>query len=106
VRTAVTSQGYRLYELSGTIPPKPGLVFDGEGPGGIEVEVWELDAEGFGSFVDLIPPPLGIGTLMLSDGTHVKGFLCEAYAVRQARDITSFGGWRAWLRSRETRKTG
>ena len=28
-----------LYALAGTSPPKPGLVFDGGGAGGIEVEV-------------------------------------------------------------------
>jgi allophanate hydrolase len=79
------------------VPPKPGLVFDGKGKGGIEVEVWEMDAAAFGSFVGLIPAPLGIGTVRLADGSAVKGFLCEAYAVGGAEDITAFGGWRAWL---------
>jgi allophanate hydrolase len=73
------------------------LVFDGTGPGAIEVEVWEMDEEAFGSFVALIPAPLSIGTLTLADGRPVKGFLCEAYAIRGAEDITEFGGWRAWL---------
>jgi hypothetical protein len=49
------------------------------------------------SFVAAIPPPLGIGTVTLADGRTVKGFLCEAYATDGAEDITSFGGWRAWL---------
>jgi allophanate hydrolase len=83
--------------LAGTTPAKPGLVFDGAGAGGIEVEVWEMDEAAFGSFVALIPPPLGIGTLTLADGSLVKGFLCEPYAVRDATDITAYGGWRAWL---------
>lgn len=100
VETTRTAPGYSFYALPGTQPPKPGLVFDGSGKGGIEVEVWEMDAAAFGSFVGLIPPPLGIGTLKLADGSAVKGFLCEAYAVRGAEDITAFGGWRAWL-SRE-----
>ncbi len=56
-----------------------------------------MDAEAFGSFVALIPPPLGIGTVTLADGRKVKGFLCEAHATRGAEDITAFGGWRAWL---------
>ena len=43
-------------------PPKPGLIFDGNGPGRIEVEIWEMSASAFGSFVTLIPSPLGIGT--------------------------------------------
>ena len=99
VRTARTASGYRLYALADTKPPKPGLVFDGSGQGNIEVEVWEMDETAFGSFVNLIPAPLGIGTLELADGTAVKGFICEAHAAAGAKDITSFGGWRCWLAS-------
>lgn len=95
--TARTAAGYRLYALPGTNPPKPGLVFEGTGPGAIEVEIWEMDETAFGSFVALIPAPLGIGTLTLEGGRRVKGFLCESHAVRGAEDITEFGGWRAWL---------
>jgi allophanate hydrolase len=29
----------------------------------------------------------------------VSGFLCESHAVEGARDITAFGGWRAWRAS-------
>jgi allophanate hydrolase len=94
---ARTAAGYRLFALPGTTPPKPGLIYDGTGAGGIEVEVWELDAAGFGSFVALIPAPLGIGTLKLADGTAVHGFLCEAHATSGAVEITAFGGWRGWL---------
>jgi allophanate hydrolase len=97
VRTTRTSAGYRLYALANTAPAKPGLVFDKEGDGDIEVEIWELSEAAFGSFVALIPGPLGIGTLHLADGTSVKGFLCEGFAVHGATDITKFGGWRAWL---------
>jgi len=95
--TSRTAAGYRLYALSGTNPPKPGLVYEGTGPGAIEVEIWEMDEAEFGSFVALIPAPLGIGTLVLEDGRRVKGFLCESHAVAGAEDITGFGGWRAWL---------
>lgn len=97
IRTTNTATGYSLYSLPSTAVPKPGLVYDGLGAGGIEVEVWELDVSEFGSFVTLIPPPLGIGTLALEDGSKVKGFLCEAYAVAGADNITAHGGWRHWL---------
>jgi len=99
-RTARTALGYSFYALANTSPAKPGLVFDGKGAGNIEVEVWEMDEAAFGSFVALIPAPLGIGTVRLADGTSVKGFVCEAYAVIDALDITAFGGWRAWLAAR------
>jgi allophanate hydrolase len=62
------------------------------------VEIWDVPAGHFGSFVAEIPAPLGIGTLTLEDGSLVKGFLCEAYALDGAKDITALGGWRNYLR--------
>ena len=53
----------------------------------------------FGSFVGEIPPPLGIGTLVLEDGEPVKGFLCEHYATEGKPEITSLGGWRNYVAS-------
>ncbi|MEQ1672576.1 MAG: amidase family protein, partial [Hyphomicrobium sp.] len=99
IRTARTAPGYSFYALANTAPAKPGLVFDGQGAGNIEVEIWQMDEAAFGSFVALIPPPLGIGTLSLADGSSAKGFICEAYAVVGAENITSSGGWREWLAS-------
>ncbi len=95
VREARTHDSYRLFDLA---DGRPGLVRDGHGAC-IAVEVWDMPLGGFGSFVAQIPPPLGIGTLALEDGEHVKGFLCESYAVAGRRDITSFGGWRNYLQS-------
>jgi len=87
---------YRLYALTDFAPPRPGMVRSDRGAA-IAIEVWELPAERFGSFVDGIPAPLGIGTVMLEDGREVRGFLCESYAVQGARDITALGGWRAFV---------
>jgi len=100
VRSTRTAPGYRLYALDDTLPPKPALVRSGDGHGScIDVEVWEMPMHKFGSFVAEIPSPLGIGTLSLADGEPVKGFLCEAYAIDGKPEITSFGGWRNYLRS-------
>jgi allophanate hydrolase len=98
LETARTGPGYRLYALAGTSPPKPGLVFDGAGPGAIEVELWDMAEEAFGSFVAQVPAPLSIGTVKLADGRTVKGFLCEAFATAGAEEITGYGGWKAWLK--------
>ena len=99
VRTCRTAALYRLYALARTEPPKPGLVRADPGAA-IEVEVWEMPESQFGSFVAAIPAPLGIGTVQLEDGSEVKGFVCEAHATRGARDISSYGGWRAFLAAR------
>jgi allophanate hydrolase len=65
----------------------------------IEVEVWALSAAAFGLFVSRIPAPLGIGTLQLAEGESVKGFLVESCAISGARDVSDFGGWRAFMAS-------
>lgn len=96
VSTARTAAGYSLYALPHSKPAKPGLARDG-GPGGIEIELWDVPMPEFGSFVAAIPAPLGIGSVELSDGTTVKGFICEAHALAEAADISRFGGWRNYL---------
>ncbi len=97
VRQTRTAPCYQLYALANTQPPKPGLRRVTEKlPHGIEVEIWSLTEAAFGSFVAEIPAPLGIGTLELEDGTSVKGFLCEPIGFENARDVTEFGGWRAF----------
>jgi allophanate hydrolase len=102
--TCRTAPRYHFYALDGTVPPKPGLARTGSGEMGssIELEVWEMTEEAFGSFVAAVPPPMVIGTVELEDGSWVKGFLCEPCALTGARDISSFGGWRSYLRSNST----
>jgi allophanate hydrolase len=97
--TTRTRDAYQLYALAGTVPPKPGLVRVESGGAAIEVEVWELPLRYFGRFVAEIPAPLGIGSVELDDGSTTKGFICEPWALAGARDITSHGGWRAYLAS-------
>jgi allophanate hydrolase len=98
-RAAKTAPHYRLYALPGGPPHRPGLLRVADGGGEIELEVWSLPIGALGHFVSAIPAPLGIGTIALADGTTVQGFVCESYATTGARNITSFGGWRAYLKS-------
>ncbi len=100
VKTCRTAGDYRLFVLPNTTPPKPGLIREpGFAGAGLEVEVWKITPGAFGRFVQNIPVPLGIGKVTLDDGAHVSGFLCEAYAVRGAQDITHLGGWRGYVQS-------
>jgi len=98
IQRSKTAPSYKLYALNGSEPALPGMVRVPDGHA-IEVELWELPTAEFGGFVAQIPGPLGIGTVELMDGAKVQGFLCEPYAVTDARDISSFGGWRAYLAS-------
>ena len=92
-----TAPHYRLYALAGTTPPKPGMQRVAEGGTAIELEVWDMPLAALGSFLALIPAPLGLGSVQLADGRVVHGFLCESHALAGARDISAFGGWRAYL---------
>src|SRR5262249_14874364 len=98
LETTTTAPDYKLFALAGTTPPKPGLLRVAPGSGAaVEVEIWAMPAEKFGGFVAAVPPPLSIGTLTTADGRNVKGFLVEAEATSRARDISTFGGWRAFI---------
>jgi allophanate hydrolase len=102
VRQSETANCYKLFALPGGLPSRPGLLRVAEGQGtAIAVEVWALPVEGFARFVAGIPSPLSIGTLRLADGSSVKGFLCEPQDLLEARDISQYGGWRAYLASAE-----
>ena len=96
VREARTAPAYRLYAMADSVPPKPALVHSGDGAP-IALEIYELDMAAFGSFVAEVPPPLAIGTVTLEDGSLVKGFVAEPRAMKDAEDITSLGGWRAYI---------
>lgn len=91
-----TAPEYRLYRLAGGPPVRPGLVRVEDGTA-IALEVWAIPLARFGEFMAGIPSPLGIGSLKLGDGSLVKGFICESAGLKDAEDISTFGGWRRFL---------
>ena len=103
VRTGNTAPCYRFYSLG----PRPLLVRQmkqDDQTASIALEVWSLPIQNVGHFLQLIPSPLGLGSILLDDGSTVKGFIGEAYAAETegAVEITRFGGWRAFLESKES----
>ncbi|OAF09416.1 allophanate hydrolase [Bradyrhizobium centrolobii] len=102
IEATKTAPDYKLYALQ-TTPPKPGMLRVDAGRGaGIELEIWALSASAFGKFVNAIPAPLSIGTVRLADGRSVKGFIVEPEVLADARDITAYGGWRAYMAEKAT----
>ncbi|MGO4255415.1 allophanate hydrolase [Marmoricola sp. RAF53] len=100
VRTARMAPGYRMYLVDGPLP-RPGLTrlpgggaVRGPGP---EVEVWRLPAPELAGFAATVAPPLAIGPVDLADGERLLGFVCTGDGVDPDRDITGYGGWRAYL---------
>lgn len=97
VKVCKTAKSYRLFALPNTHPPKPGLIKCPSDGVSIELEVYEMPSNQLGSFLNLIPPPLGLGNIELEDGSLVKGFICEQYAVHEAQDISNLGGWKSYI---------
>ncbi|MFL6547387.1 MAG: allophanate hydrolase, partial [Povalibacter sp.] len=97
LRATRTAPRYRFYALPGGPPHRPGLVRVNKDGSALDVEVWAVPAAQFGSFVDGIPSPLGIGKVELEDGSWCSGFVCESWVVEGASEITQYGGWRQYL---------
>lgn len=103
-----TSGRYRLYALPQTGPvAKPGLRRV-EGGAAIAVETYHVPRERFGDFVAMVPQPLGIGLVELALGEWVKSFICEeaGYTAQGTRDITEYGGWRAYQAAQQRPQRG
>ncbi len=94
LRAVRTAPEYRLHALAGGPPRRPGMVRTPGSGGAIAVEVWALPEAALGAFIAGVPAPLCIGTIVLSDGTRPKGFLCEPAGLVGAQDVTAIGDWR------------
>lgn len=94
-----TAPVYRMYALPET-PERPGLVRVKQGGAAVEAEVWNVPADTLGGLIAGISAPLGFGKVQLSDGTNCEGFLCESEALDGAVDITEFGGFRNYFKSK------
>ncbi|MFT3922760.1 MAG: allophanate hydrolase [Myxococcales bacterium] len=103
VRSARTTDQYRLYVLPGSAPVKPGLVRVSSGGHAIELELYDLSWAALGRFMANVRAPLAIGNVRTESGEDVKCFLVEPYAVEGAEDISALGGFRAYL---ETLRAG
>lgn len=104
VQKTKTAPHYKLFALKNTTPPKPGLQYS-QNAHSIDIEVWDIPLARFGEIVAEVPAPLGIGNVQLENGTWVKGFICEGYALSDADDISYFGGWRDFIQSKQLTNT-
>ncbi len=97
VKKTQTKEGYRLFVLENKDPIRPGMIFDSSVKTQIEVEVWSMPVENFGTFMKQIQSPLGIGTVYLEDESSVYGFLCESDYLKDAKEISHLKSWRAFI---------
>jgi gamma-glutamylcyclotransferase (GGCT)/AIG2-like uncharacterized protein YtfP len=95
---AATTPHYRLYSIGDR---HPGMFRLAEGEsGGVSVvgEVYHLDDATWAAVEAGEPPDLYRGEVTLADGRTVLGILYpRALAEGRHRDISAYGGWRAYL---------
>jgi gamma-glutamylcyclotransferase (GGCT)/AIG2-like uncharacterized protein YtfP len=95
VREAMTEPVYRLWSIN---DDHPAMVRVTAGTGvKVAVEVWSVPAAGLASILLNEPPGLSVGKVRLEDGSTVLGVLGEPALVEGQREITVYGGWRAYI---------
>ena len=98
VREDATFPTYRLYSINDR---HPGMVRVASGGVSVAVEVWAVPGEGLASILLKEPPGLCIGKVSLLSGAETLGVVAEPILCEGQREITEFGGWRAYWASRE-----
>ena len=96
VRETATEPAYRLWSIDDR---HPAMIRVASGGVAVAVEVWALPAEGLATVLLQEPPGLAIGKVKLADGSTVLGVLGEPILCEGKKEITSFGGWRAYTAS-------
>jgi hypothetical protein len=97
VREAETAPAYRLWSIGDR---HPAMLRVRDGGQAIAVEVWDVPAEGLAGILLAEPPGLSVGKVRLADGEETLGVLGEPALCEGEREITSWGGWRAYVAAR------
>ncbi|HTR54794.1 MAG TPA: hypothetical protein VMJ10_29095 [Kofleriaceae bacterium] len=97
VREDATDACYRLWSIDDRHPAM--LRTPGQG-GRIALELWDVPLAGLAQVLLSEPPGLAIGKVLLRDKTVVLGVLGEPFLCEGRREITAYGGWRAYVSAR------
>ena len=98
-REAATAPSYRLWSIEDR---HPAMVRVSKGGAAVAVEVWSVPAAGLATILLGEPPGLCVGKVRLADGQDVLGVLGEPALCEGRREITEYGGWRAYLAARRS----
>ena len=98
VREIETEPTYLLWSIG---DKHPAMVRVSSGGHSVVVEVWSVPPVGLVSILLKEPPGLSIGKVRLANGEEVLGVIGEPLLCEGQREITEFGGWRAYTASLE-----
>jgi hypothetical protein len=93
-----TEPCYRLWSIADQYPA---MIRVKDGGVAIAVEVWQVPHIGICTVLLQEPPGLCIGKVCLANGEVVLGVLGEPLLCEGQREITQWGGWRAYIASSE-----
>jgi len=93
VREDATVPAYRIYSIRDR---HPGMVRVATGGISVLVEVWAVPPAGLASILLKEPPGLCIGKVSLLGGEETLGVVAEPILCEGMREISEFGGWRAY----------
>jgi len=93
VRQDETDACYRLWSIGDRHPAMQRTPGAGAR---VALELWDVPAAGLATILQNEPPGLAIGKVVLKDGAVVLGVLGEPFLCEGQREITVFGGWRAY----------
>jgi hypothetical protein len=94
VREGATASVFRLWSVQ---DDHPAMIRVNQGGSSVPVELWSLPLQGLVDILRSEPFGLTLGRYPLDDGTVVLGVLGEPAYVEGQRDITDYGGWRAYV---------
>ncbi|MCA6511214.1 MAG: glutamyl-tRNA amidotransferase [Pseudanabaena sp. M109S1SP2A07QC] len=97
VREDVTASMYRLWTIADCHPAMLRVRENGQA---IALEIWSVTPDALGAILLSEPAGLCIGKIVLADGQEVLGVLGEPFLCEGQKEITSYGGWRAYTAKR------
>lgn len=95
-REAHTAACYRLWSIGDR---HPAMIRQTSGGARVALELWDIPVEGLAQVLLAEPPGLAIGKVLLDDGSVVLGVLGEPFLCEGQKEITGYGGWRAYVAS-------
>jgi hypothetical protein len=98
VEATSTAPIYRLWSISDR---HPAMIRVSTGGRSIELEIWSVPIAGLAKILQQEPAGLCIGKIKLADNREVLGVLGEPFLCEGQPEITEFGGWRKYIKSKQ-----
>ena len=93
-----TAPVYRLWSIN---DDHPAMMRVKEGGVAVALEVWGVPPEGLVEILQQEPPGLCLGKITTADGEEMLGVLGEPFACDGQKDISRYGGWRAYIEANQ-----